>query len=394
MQAGAGRSAALTLGFPATREQLYVYDALVIANVEGDFFSRAQLAMAADFVAERGGGLLVLGGRSFAQRGLSGTPLEEVLPVELNDRRGGLVRASLAAGDMPAHNRLTLTPEGEAHPIMRIGGSPDETRKMWSALPALAASAPLGGPRPGATILALTTAPGGGVFPVVAVQRYGQGRSMVFAGEASWRWKMMVASTDRTYEFFWRQAARWLSSAAPDPVAIAVPDAPEPGDAISIDVDARDAAFAPVPDATVDATLTAPGGATQPIKLRHADPASGRYTAALGPEQPGLYRIHAEARRGTTMLGAADRWMYVGGADREFADPRLNEGFLRRVARNSGGRYVRAAEASRVPAWLQATVPQNAAPERRDLWHEPWAFALIVLLLSAEWILRRRWGLR
>ena len=93
VQAGGGRSAALTIGFPATREQLFAYDALVIANVEGDFFSRAQLAMAADFVAERGGGLLVLGGRSFAQRGLSGTPLEEVLPVELNDRRGGLVRA-------------------------------------------------------------------------------------------------------------------------------------------------------------------------------------------------------------------------------------------------------------------------------------------------------------
>jgi len=229
---------------------------------------------------------------------------------------------------------------------------------------------------------------------VVAVQRYGQGRSMVFAGEASWRWKMMVASSDRSYEFFWRLAVRWLSGASADPVAIAVPDAPEPGDAISVDVDAHDSSFAPVADATVDATLTAPGGVTSTIKLRHADPASGRYTAALGPEQPGLYRIHAEARRGTTLLGTADRWMYVGGADREFADPRLNEGFLRRVARNSGGRYVRAAEASRVPAWLQATVPQNAAPERRDLWHEPWAFALLVLLLSAEWILRRRWGLR
>ena len=295
--------------------------------------------MAADFVAERGGGLLVLGGRSFAQRGLSGTPLEEVLPVEVNDRRGGLVRTSLGAGDMPAHNRLMLTPEGEAHPIMRIGASPAETRKMWSALPALAASAPLGGPRPGATILALTTAPGGGLFPVVAVQRYGQGRSMVFAGEASWRWKMMVASTDRSYEFFWRQSARWLSSAASDPVAIRVPDAPEPGDAIAIDVDARDAAFAPVPDATIDATVTLPGGVTQPVRLRRADPAGGRYTAAFSPEQPGLYRIHAEARRGTAILGAADRWMYVGGADREFSDPRLNEGFLRRVARDSGGRY-------------------------------------------------------
>ena len=392
VQAGGGRSANLTFGFPATREQLFLYDALVIANVEGDFFSRAQLKIVADFVAERGGGLLVLGGKSFAQRGLSGTPLEEVLPVELNDRRGGLVRTAFA-GDLPAHNRLVLTPEGEAHPIMRIGASADETRKLWSALPPLAASAPLGGPRPGATILALTTAPGGGLFPVVAVQRYGQGRSMVFAGEASWRWKMLVPSTDRSYEFFWRQSARWLSS-APEPVAIRVPDSPEPGDAISIDVDVRDAAFAPVTNAAIDATLTRPGGATQSIALRHADPTGGRYTAALGPEQPGLYRIHAEARRGAGTLGTADRWMYVGGADREFADPRLNEGFLRRVARNSGGRYVRAADASKVPGWLEATVPQNAAPERRDLWHEPWAFALIIALLSTEWILRRRWGLR
>jgi len=394
VQAGAGRSAALTSGFPSKREQLFAYDALAIANVESDFFSRAQLAMVADFVAERGGGLLVLGGRSFAQRGLSGTPLEEVLPVELNDRRGGLARASLGSLDLPAHNKLTLTADGESHPIMRIGGSTDETRKMWSAMPALAASATVGGPRPGATILALTTAPGGGVFPVVAVQQYGHGRSMVFAGEASWRWKMMVASTDRTYEFFWRQAARWLSSTAPDPVAITVPEASEPGDAIAIEVTARDASFAPVPDAAIDATLTSPGGAVQPIKLRHADPASGRFAAALGLQQVGLYRVHAEAKRGSIALGAADRWMYVGGADREFADPRLNEGFLRRVARNSGGRYVRAADASRVPEWLRTAVPQNAAPERRDLWHEPWAFALIIGLLSGEWILRRRWGLR
>ena len=38
--------------------------------------------------------------------------------------------------------------------------------------------------------------------------------------------------------------------------------------------------------------------------------------------------------------------------------------------------------------------PASAEPERRDLWHEPWAFAMLVALLSAEWILRRRSGLR
>src|SRR5262245_61688649 len=396
VQAGAGRAAGLTTGFPAKREQLFGYDALVVANLEADFFTRAQLALMADFVSERGGGLLVMGGRSFVQRGLSGTALEDVLPVEINDRRGGLVRTALTSPDAarPQYNKVNLTAEGEAHPIMRLGATPADTRKEWAALPALASSAPLGGPRPGATVLAVTQAPGGGVHPVVAVQRYGQGRSMVFAGEAAWRWKMMVPSTDRSYEFFWRQAARWLTSASPDPVAITVPDAPEPGDALSVDVDARDASFAAVTDALVDATVSGPGGDIAPLRMRHADPASGRFTAALRPDRAGLYRIRAEARRGSAALGTAERWMYVGGADREFADPRLNEGFLRRVARDSGGRYVRAGDVEQVAAWLQNMAPLDAEPERRDLWHEPWAYALVLTLLSAEWMLRRRWGLR
>ena len=396
VQAGAGRAAGLTAGFPAKREQLFGYDALVVANLEADFFTRAQLALMADFVSERGGGLLVMGGRSFVQRGLSGTALEDVLPVEINDRRGGLARTALTSqvAARPEYNKVNLTPEGEAHPIMRLGATPSDTRKEWASLPALASSAPLGGPRPGATVLAVTQAPGGGVHPLVAVQRYGQGRSMVFAGEASWRWKMMVPSTDRSYEFFWRQAARWLTSASPDPVAITVPDAPEPGDALSVDVDARDASFAGVPDASVDATISGPGGDVAPLRMRHADPASGRFTAAFRPDRAGLYRIRAEARRGSAALGTAERWMYVGGADREFADPRLNEGFLRRVARDSGGRYVRAGEAEQVAAWLQSLAPLDAEPERRDLWHEPWAYALVLTLLSVEWMLRRRWGLR
>ncbi|HWF85893.1 MAG TPA: hypothetical protein VG222_13635, partial [Vicinamibacterales bacterium] len=92
--------------------------------------------------------------------------------------------------------------------------------------------------------------------------------------------------------------------------------------------------------------------------------------------------------------GVADRWVYVGGGDRELADPRLNEGFLRRVTRASGGRYVHAADAARVVSWLQSGAAQDAAPERRDLWHQPWAFVVVLTLLAGEWILRRRWGLR
>jgi hypothetical protein len=55
---------------------------------------------------------------------------------------------------------------------------------------------------------------------------------------------------------------------------------------------------------------------------------------------------------------------------------------------------VRANDAGRLVSWLQDTARQRAEPERRDLWHQPWTMAFIILLLSAEWMLRRRWGLR
>jgi hypothetical protein len=217
---------------------------------------------------------------------------------------------------------------------------------------------------------------------------------MVFAGEASWRWRMLQPATDRVFEYFWRGAVRWVGGAAPDPVSIQVPDAAEPGDSVDIRLQARDRGFQPVPDAVVEATLTLPGGETRPLTFRHEVGEGGTFTATALLEQPGLHRVRGSARRASVALGDVDRWFYVGGADRELAEPRLNEGFLRRVARVSNGRYVRVADASEIISWLQEAEPQNAAPERRDLWHQPWAFALVIALLSSEWVLRRRWGLR
>ncbi|MGC4082884.1 MAG: glutamine amidotransferase [Vicinamibacterales bacterium] len=391
IQAGGGRGAGLVTGFPTTREALFAYDAVVINNLEGEFFGRTQMELLADFVSVRGGGLLLLGSRTFLQRGIAGSPLEEALPVELNDRRGGApTRSDADAGT--AHNGVTVTEEGAQHPIMRIGPTPDASRKQWAALPPLASSAPVGGPRPGATVLALTQSSNGAAVPLVAIQRYGRGRSMVFSGEASWRWRMLRPSDDRSYEFFWRQAARWLSSDAPDPVTLNVPDAPATGESIAVQLESRDAGFQLVADAAVEATLTAPGGEPRPLALRPAG--TGRHAATLAADTPGLYRIRAEARRGATLLGVADRWFYVGGFDPEYADPRLNEGFLRRLARQTGGQYAPASDATRMVAALASTAPQTLEPERRDLWHEPWAILLVIGLLAAEWIARRTFGLR
>ena len=217
---------------------------------------------------------------------------------------------------------------------------------------------------------------------------------MVFGGEASWRWRMMMASTDRSYEMFWRQASRWLAETAPGPVNVATPDAVEPGDSAEIAIDARDASFAPVPDASVTAAVVSPDGSERQLAVRRVAESKGRFTSAFVPDRPGAYHVRVEATRGGESLGTSDRWMLVGGGDREFADPRLNEAWLRRLARTTGGRYVRANDAGRVASWLQETAGQRAEPERRDLWHQPWAIALVILLLSTEWVVRRWWGLR
>jgi hypothetical protein len=216
---------------------------------------------------------------------------------------------------------------------------------------------------------------------------------MIFTGEASWRWRMLRPAADRAYERFWQQTARWLSSTAPDPVTVIVPERAEAGDALDIVADVRDAGFAPAADATVSATVTWPDGTTHPLTMRH-ESGGGRFTAAFNAMHDGLHRVRVEAHRGAAALGAADRWFLVGAAQREFADPRLNEGLLQRLAAESGGRYARVADTRLAAAWLHDAAPRMPAPERRELWHEPWAFLLVIALLTTEWVLRRRWELR
>ena len=394
LQATPARGAALASGFPTERRAVYAYDAIVLANVDRELLNRDQLNLAADFVETRGGGLLMLGARSFARGAFVGTVLEDVLPLDLSDRGGGLIRTSQSDDQRLAPYRVKLTPEGEAHPIMRLGLDRGEVLRRWELVPPLASTATLGTPHPGAQVLATTVAPGGGRYPLVAVQRYGRGRSMIFSGEASWRWRMGLPSTDRTHEMFWRQTARWLSTDAPDPIELGEIEPAAEGDMLDLDMLVRDPEFAPIPDATVTVRVTLPDGGSQDLPATLVESASGLYRARLRADQPGIYRVSGEARRGNAVLGSSTRWSLVGGADPEMADPRLNQELLDRLATASGGRYIAEGDIDALPLLLVAAQGDTVPPERQDLWNNVWTFALVVLLLATEWILRRRWGMR
>jgi uncharacterized membrane protein len=390
IQAASSRAEALATGYPRSRAELFNYDAVFFGNIEGDFFSRDQLEMTAAFVATRGGGLLVFGARSFERAGLAGTPLEEVLPIDLTDRRQTVARTVGVA--KPAANALALTVDGAAHPATRLGTTAEESRKRWAQLPALASVAVAGGPRPGAQVLAVT---GGesGTRPLLVAQRYGNGRSMVFAGEAAWRWRMMLPSSNNSYELVWRQLARWVAGGATTRIEIPPSAVALPGTTENIRVLVRDAEFKPVANAEVSVRVTAPGGMERSLSAALSDPGEGRYVAAVRFDQPGVYKVTADVKRGSEALGSVSRPMLVGGVDIELAEPVLNEAVLRRVAEASGGKYLEAADADALARAIGEHEIGERPTEMRDIWHTGYSLAAIVLLLGSEWLLRRRVGL-
>jgi uncharacterized membrane protein len=393
VQAPASRATALLGGFPTARDALFTYDVIVLANVEPDLLTNGQLSLIRAFVNERGGGLLVLGAREFERQGMRGTPLEDVLPLELTDKSGGVVQASL----VPGRNRVALTPAGEEHPVMHLAATPDDNARQWASIPPLASISSLGGPKPGATVLAVTGGPGGATRALVAVQRFGEGRSMIFTGEASWRWRMLLPARDTSYDRFWRQAVRWLGQSASEPVSITLPAAPAPGEPIAVAIATRDRAYTPRADALVDVHVTAPSGRVDTVRAEATPGTAGGFVALVRVPEAGVYRVAADARQGQAPIGSSSATMLVGGVDPEMVDPRLNDDTLQRVARASGGDVIawdRGIDTGTLIDRLSTGAPAAALTERRDLWHTGASFAVLAGLLAAEWLWRRASGLR
>ncbi|MPZ17045.1 MAG: hypothetical protein GEV06_03890 [Luteitalea sp.] len=422
VQARPPRVAALRSGYPTSLEALFAYDVIVLANMTASQLTRNEAEWTAAFVEKRGGGLLVLGARAFAAAGLRGTPVETVLPVDFSGRVA-------APGEVSARapGPVRLTPAGERHPVTQLAASREASQRQWTELPPLSAAAGMGQPRPGAQVLALAEGAGGDERPLVAVQHYGRGRTLAFGGEASWRWRMQLPSSNRAYETFWRQVGRWLATGAPDPVSVTVTPV-SPGVAAPLTVQVFDARFEPVADAVVRIRITGPDGLSRELRAVPAEASAGVYRTSFIPTTSGTYDVRVVAERGSgasgekagsaeadqptirrarsetqadvdektdsSRLGEAREWLLVGGADPEMADPRRNDAVLERLAESTGGRLLGANELAQLPALIAASTSSSGVWVQRELWHNPWTFLLVAALLCTEWALRRRWGLR
>lgn len=391
VQGNAGRTPYLLEGFPDDASRLFAYDVIVLGNMEADQLTSAQLDLLRAFVERRGGGLAVMGGRSFGDRGVVTTVLGDTVPVE--PRGGGAANA--AAGAVGRDGvRITLTTAGRAHPLMQLGADEAASEARWEQLPSLAAASAVGPARPGAEVLATVAGPAGDPQPLVAVQRVGRGRTLAFTGEGAWRWRMGLPSDDRTYETFWRQVVRWLAVQAPGRVHLDV-GLLDTGMTGALVVRVVDDEYEPVAQAGVTIRVREPGGTTRSIAAVPDGREPGVYRATFLPASDGVHAFEAEALVEGRTLGRHDVSALVGGADAELVDPRRNDALLARLAESTGGVLLRDTAIDQVAQRIrEAVATPSARTVQRDVWHNPWTLLVIVALLGLEWGLRRRWGLR
>jgi hypothetical protein len=330
--------------------------------------------------------------QSFGPGGYAGTPLADVLPIEMDrlerQEPGGPVGSDL---HIPGPIRMTPTRIGLLHFSLTLATPISQNVKLWSELPPLEGANRFRGLKPGALPLAATPDD----QPLLVSHAYGDGRVMAFAGDSTWRWWLRGFET--AHKRFWRQVVLWLArkdEGLEGNVWVKLPQRRfGPGQRVEFTVGAETPEGEPVQNATFEAEVVLPDGSSQPVDLIHSNhqiTGSFRATQAAGD-----YAIRVTARQESQSLGSTRTRFLVFEQDLELDNAAADASVLESLAAMTGGKSLAPEE---LPDLLRRMMEETEALEvkteaKESLWDKWPFFFLLVGLLGTEWYLRKRWGM-
>jgi uncharacterized membrane protein len=374
-------------------EELKNFDVIVLDDFSyRAYFNPVYLERVRDFVRD-GGGLAMLGGsRAFDSGGYGDSALREVLPVELDGKGNYQSRGTVHAA---------LTAAGKAHPITRLLPDAKANEDAWSKLPELAGFNRVRGVR-GETLL---TAAGDGAqanAPLLTIGRHGKGRTLALMTDDAWRWNFIAVGkkeTPQNHLKFVRQAVRWLAQEpAFEQVQLYPIPTPQPAEKVMIKLKVLNDDYTPARQASIQLRVFSPEGEPTLVSTG-PDAEEGEYSGEFIPTKEGTYRVEGEASAGAKTLGR-DRTSFTAAFSYGETDdglPRLD--LLKKIAESSKGEYLSINDWNeksfdKIAAKLEAIAPSEIVEQRQTrLWSNLWPFGVILVLLSVEWWMRRKWGL-
>ena len=365
-------------------QDLFQYEGLIIGSIASSFFNAEQQKSIYEFVSRRGGGVLFLGGReALAAGGYQNSSLADLIPVELQT-----AGASESFRYTPVKFQLT----SRGWDRLQLSSDVDTNKQDWDALPPLGTYQTTGQPKPGAVVLGEGIAEDGGRIPLLVSQRFGRGRSLLFATDGSWHWQMQMESTNRSHEIFWRQLLHALISETPAPVSVSADKALYADEKrVRLTAQVYDEDFQPVNAASAVATVHSPDGSTVEVPLQHSVDQDGIFWGEVNASPVGVYRVDLKAENAGKSIGSSSAYFQRADGILEHFSPEQNVQLLTRMAERTGGRYYPLEDASALPEQLTYSPAGVSVPEIRDLWDMPVWLLLILLLKGGEWVMRKRW---
>ncbi|MEM1070681.1 MAG: glutamine amidotransferase, partial [Planctomycetota bacterium] len=385
---GVKESEELSEGFPDSAEELFAYHGIILDDLETEFFTQDQMLLLRRFVGSRGGGLLMLGGQeSFDGQAFGDTPLGELSPVYPP-------RMTSDKGNGPYLMRLTR--EGLLQPWVRLRDTELAEQDRVREMPGFLTLNSVGEIKPGATQLAAVENPGDRrEFPALVAQRFGKGRTAAWMIGDLWRWSMRRQKDDPDDPGqAWRQMAHWLVNDVPRRAEVRIESNSDPSQPVTMVVNARDEAYLPMDNASVELTIEPLEGESFTMSATMDESEPGTYRATYWSREPGGYRVSAEvtAPDGSFVGRDESGWTAQSGAA-EFAELQLNRDLLAKIAEQTGGELIAEDQLDKFAADLnQRDVPVTET-WIYPIWHQPWVMFIAVLCLCGEWGLRRWKGL-
>ena len=376
--------------FPPPREEFFQYDVIFLGDLSGAALPGRFSDMLEEFVSQFGGGLVVMAGPRFGPQELVSTPIANMLPVVLDpDAR---------RRDRPF--RMQFTPAAAQYDFLRLGESEQENREAWNNLGPLPWYQPVRRVESTAVVLAEhptdTLADGITKQPIMARRAYGgAGGEVVYVGtNETWRLRRLFG--EKYYRQFWGQLIYRLGlgharGADKRFVVDALPDAPfSPGVEIPITVRVWDRDFQRLtdqnfPNQTLSGQLISPDGQIRPVSIPMSR--AGVFETQLAEAQSGNYRLKIQdpmtSEVAEIRFNVADVSVERRVATRDVG----LQGALANAV--PGGKSFEFAELSQLVEDFQPPPRRQTTTEVFPLWNTWLVFGFVLILLFAEWLLRK-----